>query len=164
MNPGVPNWEAMNQPKTENPHLWDPAYGLPAGASAEAGGKPLRSHGQVRASPVRVEWVSASRAFIALNVRSSAPVPYPTKTGTPTAPAARMSPSSLMNGRDQGATQSLLGRRDPLRSWLRAGSVPFTGPVSTEPAWLFGLPAEAAAAQEGRMPSPVTRRRLNTRQ
>ena len=79
MNPGVPNWEAMNQPKTENPHLWDPAYGLPAGASAEAGGKPFGSHGKVRASPMAVEWDAPSRALYRFECQVIRPCSVPDK-------------------------------------------------------------------------------------
>ena len=69
MNPGVPNWEAMNQPKTENPHRWDPAYG----------GKPLGSHGKVRASPMAVEWDSPSRAFYRFECQVIRPCSVPDK-------------------------------------------------------------------------------------
>jgi len=69
MNPGVPNWEAMNQPKTENPHLWDPAIG----------GKPFRSHGQVPASPGRVEWVAPSRALYSFECKVIRPCSEPDK-------------------------------------------------------------------------------------
>ena len=144
MNPGVPNWEAMNQPNTENAHRWDPA----------TGGKPLRSHGQVPASPVRLNGSLRLGPSIALNVRLSAPVPYPTKTGTPTAPAARLNPPSRMNGREQGATQSLLGRHGTRCRGYETDRTPARpGRIPTEPAWLFG-----------RMPPAATRRRLNTRQ
>lgn len=69
MNPGVPNWEAMNQPKPENTHLWDPADG----------GKPLRSHGQVRASPGRVEWDAPSRALHRFECQVIRPCSVPDK-------------------------------------------------------------------------------------
>jgi len=129
MNPGDPNWDAMNQPKTREP------------APLE-----FRRRRETRwfswaglASPVRLNGSLRLGLLIALKVRSSAPNPNPPKTGTRTAPADSLNPPSLLNGGTPGEPQSILGRLDPLRSGLRDrldASAP--DPIPTEPAWLFG--------------------------
>ena len=129
MNPGVPNWEAMNQPK----HQRTRNIGIPPQA-----GNLLVLMGR-SGQPCELEWVAPSRASIALKVRSSAPDPNPPKTGTRTALADSLNPLSLLNGGTPGEPQSILGRLDPLRSRLRDRSdASAPDRIPTEPAWLFG--------------------------
>ena len=124
-----------------------------------------------QASPARLNGSLRLGYHIALNDEVIRPWPEPAKnwdhrarkrTGT--------SPHLFVNGWGQGEPECFLGRRLPVpgaadRPRVRCGGYEMSrtdadpnaqaegssepGSTSTEPAWLFGLPAEAASAQAG---------------